>query len=230
MILNLDGKKLTLDWNCLIEIEDGRPQSNAVKALVEHHRSGLCDVALLATSASENSRSMRFPGNAALFQERIQKLGLDDLPILLAPGVWGLTYLDLAFWVDEKEFEFLYPALWKAMFPKVNAEARSYLAIDETFDDEFIQSEALSSWRNRWCDVMSAYSHIYAKRDIFVTLNSRDFQKNGVQLAALGIGSILTPADCFQADRNRSEMCLRWPPLPRQQRCVKSRTQHPNPT
>ena len=39
------------------------------------------------------------------------------------------------------------------------------------------QKEALSKWRNVWCDVISAYSHIHDSRDIFVTNNTKDFEE-----------------------------------------------------
>jgi hypothetical protein len=61
--------------------------------------------------------------------------------------------------------------------------------------DGAIQSEELSKWRNAWCDVISAYSHIHAGRDVFVTNNPRDFQDNSELLSQLGMKHILTPAE-----------------------------------
>jgi hypothetical protein len=62
-------------------------------------------------------------------------------------------------------------------------------------DDNAIQSEELSKWRNTWCDVISAYSHIHDGRDVFVTNNTRDFQKNSAALSRLGMTQIYTPAE-----------------------------------
>jgi hypothetical protein len=79
------------------------------------------------------------------------------------------------------------------MFPAFEQDARRHLPEGALLDDHSIQSDHLADWRNRWCDVMSAYSHIVSKRDVFVTLNTRDFQRNEAALVALGIGKILTP-------------------------------------
>jgi hypothetical protein len=64
--------KLTLDWNCVIEVEEVRPQSGDVLELVRFHRLGVVEVALLAASASENTKSKVFPGNAKLFKSRVR--------------------------------------------------------------------------------------------------------------------------------------------------------------
>lgn len=74
--------KLTLDWNCVIEVEEGQPQADAVNTLIAAHRKGQIEVALLAASASENTKSKVFPGNAELFLKRVAHLGWQDLPLV----------------------------------------------------------------------------------------------------------------------------------------------------
>lgn len=95
--------KLTLDWNCVIEVEENRPQATSVRDLISRHRKGQFEVALLAASASENSKSKRFPGNATLFVERVSALGWSDLPLVLMPGILGLSYFDFCFCVGDAE-------------------------------------------------------------------------------------------------------------------------------
>ena len=190
-------RTFTLDWNCLIEVEENRPEAEDVCRLIELHRASRCNVGLLATSASENNRSRRFPGNAKHFKDRVALLGFSDLPIVLAPSVFGLTYFDWSFRVDEEEYNTLVPLLWAAMFPDYDRDAKSHLKCGQILDDATIQSEQLADWRNRWCDVMSAYSHIHATRDVFVTLNTRDFQRRSHELAKIGIEKILKPSECF---------------------------------
>ena len=87
--------KLTLDWNCVIEVEEQRQQASFAIDLVDRHRNGEFEVALLAASASENTKSKLFPGNAKLFKDRVAAIGWEDLPIVLMPGVWGLSYWGL---------------------------------------------------------------------------------------------------------------------------------------
>ncbi len=186
--------KLTLDWNCVIEVEEMRPQSAHVIDLVDAHLRGEIEVALLATSASENSRSKRFPGSAKFFTERVSKLGWSELPLVPMPAVWGLTYWDFCFYIHDGEaFERDTDALWQVIAPKFPRKLANHVVDGQILDDELFQSEQLSKWRNVWCDVLSAYSHIHAKRDVFVTNNTRDFQRNAEALAKLGMEHICSP-------------------------------------
>jgi hypothetical protein len=188
--------KLTLDWNCVIEVEQNGPQSTCVLQLIESHRAGRCEVALLAASASENSRSKRFPGNAGIFQERVSALGWTDLPIVRMPGVMGLSYWGFCYYVEDGEkYEQEVEALWKAIAPNVARDWRVYLPAGKEPSDDAIQSEELSKWRNTWCDVIFAYSHIHERRDIFVTNNTSDFQRNAKKLAELGMKHICAPKE-----------------------------------
>ena len=187
--------KLTLDWNCVIEVEEGRPQAAQVVDLVSRHRQGQFEVALLAASASENSRSKRFPGNANLFKDRVLALGWNDLPLVPMPGIVGLSYWDFCYSVDDSDkFEREMDALWCVIAPKVSSRPSEHLPTGVSLTDEAIQSEQLSRWRNAWCDVISAYSHIRDGRDVFVTNNTRDFQDNSEALSRLGMMHIYTPA------------------------------------
>ena len=188
--------KLTLDWNCVIEVEEGRSQASCVTDLVNAHRNGELEVALLAASASENTKSKLFPGNSGVFKRRVAQLGWDDLPLVPMPGIYGLSYWDFCFYVgDGEDFKRDMDALWQIIAPKMQSNPSDHLADVQTLDDNWIQSEALSKWRNAWCDVVSAYSHIHAGRDIFVTNNTRDFQKNADALALQGMENISTPAE-----------------------------------
>lgn len=191
--------RLSLDWNCVIEVEEGRPQAAFVDDLIHRHRQGELEVALLAASASENTKSKRFPGNAGLFQKRVSDLGWQDLPLVPMPGVWDLCYYDFSYYVDDgDQFERDMDALWSAIAPKVPREPSDHLPDGVSRGDpDVFQSEVLSKWRNTWCDVVSAYSHIKAGRDIFVTNNTRDFQNNSVKLFELGMQNIAAPQEAM---------------------------------
>ncbi|WP_246831253.1 hypothetical protein [Pseudotabrizicola formosa] len=194
------GIKLTLDWNCVIELEERRPQAACVQDLVDRHREGQFEVGLLAASASENSKSKRFPGNATVFMERISALGWQDLPIVPMPAVFGLSYWDFCYFVDDVEkFKRDMDALWQAIAAKVPRKPADHLPPSMMLNDDSVQSEHLWKWRNTWCDVVSAYSHIHAGRDIFVTNNIRDFQKNSDKLSKLGMRKISTPLETLAA-------------------------------
>jgi len=191
--------KITLDWNCVIEVEEQRDQSSHVVQLLELHEQGIIEVALLAVSASENSKSKRFPGSAALFQERVQKLGWSHLPIVPMPDIWGLSYWDFAYWVsDGAQFEREFSAIWDVIARNVARDFRDHITAENDAMDNVLQSESLAKWRNAWCDVMSAYCHIHERRDVFVTLNTRDFQKHIKSLAKLGMAQIFEPRELVE--------------------------------
>ncbi|KRS11048.1 hypothetical protein XM53_18385 [Roseovarius atlanticus] len=190
--------KFTLDWNCVIEVEECRADAPTIIELVDHHRAGAAEVALLAASASENAKSKRFPGNSRLFQDRISLLGWSDLPLVPMPAIIGLSYIDFCYIVgDGDDFERKMDALWQVIAPNVNRHAVSYLKEGEKLTDDAIQSVELSRWRNTWCDVVSAYSHIAAGRDVFVTKNTKDFQRNAHKLARLGMEKICKPKEAL---------------------------------
>ncbi|WP_324754844.1 hypothetical protein [Roseovarius sp. Pro17] len=201
--------RLTLDWNCVIEVEEDRPQAAYVRDLINCHRQGQFEVAFLAASASENSKSKRFPGSANLFKDRISALGWQDLPLVPMPGIFGLSYWDFCYNVgDSDRFEHDMDALWSAIAPKVPRKPSEHLPTGAVLTDDVIQSEPLSKWRNTWCDVISAYSHIHDRRDVFVTNNTRDFQKNSKMLSQLGLKHIYTPDETLAGLANFSGLNL----------------------
>ncbi|MEP3639818.1 MAG: hypothetical protein ABJN14_21390 [Paracoccaceae bacterium] len=188
--------KLTLDWNCVIEVEENRPQSTYVKDLINRHKRDQLEVALLAASASENSKSLRFPGNASLFDERVSALGWQDLPLVPMPCVISLSYIDFCYIIEDADvFKRDIEELWQTIAPNVPSNPIDHLSQGEALTDDTIHSRQLSKWRNTWCDVVSAYSHIQAGRDVFVTRNTRDFQDNAEQLSMLGMRYITTPKE-----------------------------------
>ena len=80
--------KLTLDWNCVIEVEENRSQAADVVDLINLHKRWRFEVALLPALASESSKSKQFPGSAEFFRDRVSALGWQNLPIVPMPGVW----------------------------------------------------------------------------------------------------------------------------------------------
>lgn len=183
--------KLTFDWNCVIEVENDQPQANAVSDLVAAHRKGELKVAVLAASASENTKSKEMPQTATHFQDRLDNLGWSDLPLVPVPCVIGLIFIGSSFPIDDgPKFERKIDELWQIIAPSIPREPKDNFPDAMSIDDNWLQSKALSKWRNAWCDVISAYSHIHAKRDIFVTNNLKDFQKHSRKLASLGMKHI----------------------------------------
>ncbi len=134
--------KLTLDWNCVIEVEENRPQASYVSGLVNAHRNGEFEVALLAASASENTKSKLFPGNAGIFKKRIKQLGWDDLPLVPMPAIFGLSYWDFSFVIGDGDiFERDRDALWQIIAPKIPRKPSNLLGLVEIHRELMIAAD-----------------------------------------------------------------------------------------
>ena len=180
-------KTLTFDWNCVIAVESAEAQGNSVNCLVQLHRRGLVDIALTTVSASESLRgSQEFPASASKFRDRISSLGWDDIPLLLGPEVIGLTYIGMCKIVGDS-FAEESNKLWEVLAPNVER------VLPEDLSDKEFKSNKFRGWRNAWCDVHTLWTHIDSDRDMFVTLNTRDFQTNLENLEALGLREVATP-------------------------------------
>jgi hypothetical protein len=56
-------RTFTLDTNCLIDIEEHRPQSTAVRVLADAHAASRAHVAVVAMSASEKQQDGSYVHN-----------------------------------------------------------------------------------------------------------------------------------------------------------------------
>lgn len=188
---------LTFDWNCVLAVEKNEPDASAVTQLVDWHREGRIEVALLQVSASENLKGSReFPGSYDCFEERLRKLGWDDLPRLPTPGVIGLTFWDCCYFVDESVYTERSDTLWSIIAPNLETFLDVWIATHGEPSDEEFSGPAFAKFRNAWCDVHSAYCHINERRDLFVTTNTRDFQRNSDALTPLGLVAV-TPKEAL---------------------------------
>jgi hypothetical protein len=174
----------TLDTNCIIAVEEQRPEAGAVLELVARQRAGSAVVRLVATTAAENQQDGSVLDNFSGFQQRLHRLGLGDLEILAPVAVCDLTYADWCVLAhDEADDEGR--QLHSVLFPTAPFDYRDVVPDDL---DEQARQQAERKWRNRQLDVLVLHTHIMARGD---------FRKAGKQerLRALGSGDILSPAD-----------------------------------
>lgn len=180
-----DMLRLTLDTNAIVSIEEGRPAATVIRRLVDAHAQGHVDVALVAISASERQRAGEVE-NFDRFRERLARLKLDHLSLLKPIGYFDLTFWDWSLWSDEAMIE-LEAKIHDVLFPNRSSlppDGTPQLPRDQRPDEYW-------KWRNRKCDVLALWSHIYAGRDVFLTddANFRKMTKLPA-LIALGAGRI----------------------------------------
>lgn len=192
----------SLDWNCVIAVENEEPAAAGVFALADAHRRDCANVALLATSASESLRDKTFPASYELFEDRVKRAGLDDFPVLPTPAVWDLVFWDRSYWVDVDKYRRQKAAIWAVLFPSVEEEP--WHRMGPNAFNKIVHTPAMKTWRNAWCDVHNLVTHIDHQRDVFVTTNTRDYQRYAERLGALGVATVRTP-------REAAEM-VRWRP------------------
>lgn len=86
--------RYSLDTNCIISIEESRPEAAALKALVERHRQGTVIVQVTAIAATERQRSGTSLEHFDDFRTRLASLGLAKAVFLRPPMYVGLCFVD----------------------------------------------------------------------------------------------------------------------------------------
>lgn len=175
--------KLVLDTNCIIDLEENRPDARHLTILIEAWKNGLIDLAVVAVSASENQPNKVASSDYGVFEAKLKNVGLIEAHELIPLGVWDVFFWDHFLWSSE-ELELLVLQIRTILFPGIAPEAPTN--IDEN-----------SKWRNQLCDVMVAWSCIHHNWTILVT-RDENFHIHQASLAALGIEKILRPLDAVQ--------------------------------
>ena len=171
--------RLTLDTNCLIDLENGTGQARAIRELITLHRAGKIQVFVSAISASENVIGQGSqPENLDQFEARLKSLAIDDLPSVLPTGRNGMSFWGAAVYGDEKD--------------DIGEKIKSI--VHSTVDTLTLTSKA----RKVVCDVDGLAAHIRSGHDIFVT-SDEHFRKHSRREALLALGpkDILTPEEAL---------------------------------
>lgn len=176
-------KKFTLDTNCIIDLEENRPNAEHIRKLVQAWKTGRIELAVVAVSASENQKSGTAGRDFATFEEKLNNVGLTGVQHLLPLAKWNVFYWDHALWCDD-EMEELESKIRGILFPNIQAKP------PENIDTN-------STWRNQLCDVLVAWSHAFHKWDYLVT-DDGDFHDHKDELKKVGVKEVLYPKDAAQ--------------------------------
>ena len=175
--------KLALDTNCIIDLEENRPDAPHIKALMRAWKSGRVDLAVVAVSASENQPGGVASHNFSVFEAKLDNVGLAGVHHLLPLAIWDVFYWDHALW-SSPEMDALASQIRGILFPGITAVPPAN--IDENSD-----------WRNHMCDVLVAWSCIHHGWECLVSRDKK-FHDHKAELAALGLSEILCPIDAAQ--------------------------------
>jgi hypothetical protein len=173
-------RKFTLDTNCIIDLEDDRPNAVFVREIVQAWKNGQIELAVVAISASENQKSGTVSSNYSEFEKKIERVGLAGAVQLLPLMKWDLFYWDHVLESDD-ERESLATAIQVILFPNSNLNPPQEI-------------EKHSSWRSKQCDILTAWSHAFHKWDYLVT-SDHDFHGHKAALRSLGVAEIVYPKE-----------------------------------
>jgi hypothetical protein len=174
----------TLDTTCLIDIDEGRPGAAAIRKLADAHSLGKADVAVVAMSASEKQRGGRYIQNFIDVRDRLVSLGLAHLRIIEPMGYFDITFWDYCLRTDDLMIA-LERQIHEILFPNFEFSWHDYC---RTNGIDPVPTFPSDTWRNRKCDVQAMWSHIHAKRDVFVT-SDNNFHRAEKKAALIALGA-----------------------------------------
>ncbi|MBV8891626.1 hypothetical protein [Bradyrhizobium sp.] len=177
-------RSCTLDTNCLIAIDEARPEAAAVRLLADADEAGKARAAVVAISASEKQQGGGHIQNIAEFHARMAELGLGHLDALKPMGYWDVTLYDWSLSVDDPAMEELEQKIHAALFPDVAFSWADYCRANGLDP----ASTPTGKWRNCKCDVQAIWAHIYGQRDVFVT-SDRNFHVATKKATLIGLGA-----------------------------------------
>jgi len=176
-------RKMALDTNCLIDLEENRPDACHVRTLIKAWKKGQVELAVVAVSASENQPTGITSHDFGVFVEKLNNVGLAGVHHLLPLAIWDVFYWDHALW-SSAEMAALESEIRWILFPGIPTAPPTN--INES-----------SVWRNRMCDVLIAWACIHHQWECLVT-RDKNFHDHKAELAALGLREVLYPVDAAQ--------------------------------
>jgi len=192
--------KLTLDTNCIIDLEFNEGAAPELRRLLAKHDAGEIDLQVAGIVASERLRVGGYSPTFSGFSERVHRLGSRAIRVLKPIGHWDVTYWDEGLWVDDLMTD-LESRIHSILFSQ--PYGWTDIARRERIDPAVVPDETNAQWRkwrNRLCDSSAMWCHIYYGGDMFVTRDA-NFLESSKRLAleALGAKSIGDPAEACSA-------------------------------
>ncbi|MBP2471137.1 hypothetical protein JOF53_000009 [Crossiella equi] len=187
----MSAPTFTLDTNCLIALEEERPEASAVRQLLARHRQGEAVVEFAATMAAETQTDGTVATSISSLLDRLAAASLEHIELIRPVMVLDLVYLDWCVPASEGDDNLL-RQIHEVLFP-TPFDYRD--AVPDALDGEE-RSREESRWRNKRLDGLALHCHIRAGNHVFVT-SDRNFTKATKRgpLAELGAAVILTPQD-----------------------------------
>lgn len=187
---------LTLDTNCIIDVETVEGAAAEVRRLLAKYEAGEIDIQVAGIVASERLRSGGYAPTFSAFSERIAALVRRPVRVLKPIGHCDVTYWDEGLWSDDSM-----TALEKRIHSLLFSQPYGWadVARQEKLDPSVVPDETnphWRRWRNRLCDTAAMWCHIYHGGDVFVTRDANFLEPTKrAALQALGAKTIADPLE-----------------------------------
>lgn len=179
-------KCFTLDSNCIIDLEEGRPDSVYLDELKNIFAVGTIELAVVSVSASENQPSGEAAQDYSVFEAKLKRAGLLKARELHPVGIWNFGFWGHMLWSSD-EAEKQLTEIGNILFPDIQHKP------PKGFTEN-------SKWRNQMCDVLVAWAHMFHKSDYLVTRDT-NFHRKARQLVDCGVRSIVSPKEAVNIAR-----------------------------
>ncbi|HXV80308.1 MAG TPA: hypothetical protein VEG60_10555 [Candidatus Binatia bacterium] len=191
--------RFTLDTNCIIDVEEGRPSAPFLRELVALHGKSGINVAVSAIGASERQRAGGYASSFSEFRKKLKAVGFDSLELLAPLAYWDITYLDHCVLGDENDT--LERDIHEVLFPGIE-----FLKVDYAKARGIDADTVDTQWRNAKCDVLTMWCHIRHGGGVLVT-SDMNFHSEGKRdkLQALGAGTVALPSVALAVAKNYPE-------------------------
>lgn len=176
-------QRITLDTNCLVDLEEGNDRAAAVRDLVCRHERGRIQLRIPAIAASERQQGGTYLENFSDFAERLARLGLGSIPLVPPMLYLGMAFLGHALLPGGKMIE-LERDIHSILHPEIEFEYRRFCET-RAIDPEV--KPLGRKWLNAKCDVQG---------NTLVT-NDENFLKASKlpRLIGLSAGAVVRTAD-----------------------------------
>ncbi len=188
-ILSNVAKQVTLDHNCIIELEDNRSYAPYLQQLITMHNAREIQLRIVAVGGAEHTVEGTYSDDFRDFLCRLVPIGLAGAEILKPLAYCGMAFCG-QFVVGGGEASNLETRIQEALFPQFNFDDPACITSDHL----------MAKLRNGRCDVLTMWCHIWYGGGIFVTIDG-NFHKatKKPRLIDLGAGYILRPDEAVRA-------------------------------
>lgn len=188
-------KSFTLDWNCVIDVEQRSEFAPAIHALMDAASRGEIDLAIPEVAAAERQRGGGYLETFGEFEARLSRAGFGGVKLLPVIAYFGVSFYGRGFYGGSDAMVRLEREIQNVLHPNVEFSLEEYCRNHGC--DPSVPSVP-AKWRNAKCDVQALWSHVHADRDYFVTRDRRFFESRRPRLEALGAGAIVHPVEAAE--------------------------------